>query len=312
MLACQSISCSNQSYSQKSGNFAANFAVRVAECLFAASLIAVTSIPAHAQEWICGPDFASAKIDVANADGAGARGGDLPVMPVRMARFDAVDALMTAAQADVLWRLADIAFVPEFENAALVLMKGTANTITGLVAYDQNPDFAGRHVADMQDGAGGLWQEKLLEQGLVILLPEGDRPIDTLIKAEQSAMTQQAGLWATSQNPAYHYAGSSGLAGDLPDAAQAIGRFAVIDGILERIEDREWRSYLNFGANWRDDFTVMIDRDRRDAIAATGQHMEDWIGRKIRVRGLIEDRGGPYLELANPASLCVEQSVGQP
>ncbi|RCK07316.1 hypothetical protein TH5_02695 [Thalassospira xianhensis MCCC 1A02616] len=310
MLACQSISRSNQTYSQKSGNFAANFAVGVAGCLFAASLAVAT--PAHAQEWICGPAFDAATIEVANVDGAGVRGGDLPVMPVQLARFDAVDALIISAQPDVLWRLADIAFVPEFENAALEAMQDTANTITGLIAYDQNPDFAGRRLADMRDGSGMLWQEKLLEQGVVILLPEGDRPIDTLIKAEQSAMTQQAGLWANSQNPAYHYAGSSGLAGDLPDAAQAIGRFAVIDGILERIEDREWRSYLNFGANWRDDFTVMIDRDRRDAIAATGQHMEDWIGRKIRVRGLIEDRGGPYLELVNPASLCVEQSVGQP
>ena len=36
------------------------------------------------------------------------------------------------------------------------------------------------------------------------------------------------------------------------------------------------------------------------------------VGGSRRVRGMIEDRGGPYLELTNPASLCVEQSVGQP
>ena len=267
----------------------------------------IVATHSHAQEWICGPAFGSTKVDAISA-----RGGDLAAMPVRLAKPDAVDALTISAQPGILWRLADIAFVPEFETAALEVMQGGADTITVLVAHDQNPDFAGRQLADMQDGSGMLWQEKLLEQGLAILLPEGDRPIDALIVAEQTAISRQLGPWATDQNPAYHYGGSPELAGELPDARHAVGRFAVIDGILKRIEDREWRSYLNFGADWRSDFTVMIDRDMRDSIKGAGQHMEDWIGQKVRVRGMIEDRGGPYLELANPASLCVEQSVVQP
>ncbi|MBL4840571.1 MAG: hypothetical protein JKY47_07030 [Thalassospira sp.] len=269
-------------------------------CLIAGIL--AFGIPAKADQWLCGPSFGSVN----------ARGSDVRSIPIRLAKPETVDALIATSRPDILWRLADIAFVPEFEDAALSTMQNGSSAITDLVAYDQTPDFAGRHLADMRDGFGQLWQEKLLEAGLVMLLPETGRPIDALLAAEQSAMSQQIGLWAPGQSPAYHYAGSSEIDGDLPDAARAVGRFAVIDGILQRIEDREWRSYLNFGSDWRNDFTVMVDRDLRDAIKTAGQHMEDWIGHKIRVRGMIEDRGGPYLELTNPASLCVEQSVGQP
>lgn len=247
--------------------------------------------------WLCGPAFGP----------TAPRGEHGTALSVELANPESVDALITTSQPDTLWRLADIAFVPEFEDAALRAMQNGASAITDLLVYDQTPDFAGRHLADMRDVSGQLWQEKLLEAGLVILLPEGDRPIDALIAAEQSAMSRKIGLWAPRQDAAYHYAASSEIDGALPDAAQAVGRFAVIDGILKRIEDREWRSYLNFGSDWRRDFTVMVDRDMRDAIQAAGQHMEDWIGTRIRVRGMIEDRGGPYLELTNPAAICIEK-----
>lgn len=148
----------------KSGNFAAICHMSLFLCLIAGIL--AFGIPAKADQWLCGPSFGSVN----------ARGSDVRSIPIRLAKPETVDALIATSRPDILWRLADIAFVPEFEDAALSAMQNGASAITDLVAYDQTPDFAGRHLADMRDGFGKLWQEKLLETGLVMLCP--NRPSD--------------------------------------------------------------------------------------------------------------------------------------
>ena len=45
-----------------------------------------------------------------------------------------------------------------------------------------------------------------------------------------------------------------------------VGRFAVIDGVVKSIEHQEWRSYLNFGKDWRSDFTIALGAEVREAL----------------------------------------------
>lgn len=306
MLGFQSICSKRQNYSRKSGIFAAIchcacfFSLIFAPIIFAnasgaAANTANVTDANKAKTWICGPAF-----DPASTRNANFLPLTSPLDPPEM-----VDGLVFSNTPKTLWRLADIAFVPGFEDDALVAMRRMAGTAFEQAVYSDDVDFAGRKLMDLRDDARLLWQEVLLERGLAILLPEGKRSVDVFANAEERAIVKRLGIWGDDVAAPYHYGGSPDRAGILPDANLAVGHFAVIDAVLQRIEDREWRSYLNFGENWRSDFTVMVGRDLRDEIVANGQHMENWIGQTIRIRGVIEDRGGPYIELAELAALCL-------
>jgi len=56
-------------------------------------------------------------------------------------------------------------------------------------------------------------------------------------------------------------------------------------------------TYLNFGRNWTRDFAVTISRRMLPAFAAAGIVIKSFENRRIRVRGFIEARGGPRIEV---------------
>ena len=65
------------------------------------------------------------------------------------------------------------------------------------------------------------------------------------------------------------------------------------------------RGYLNFGENWREDFTVSIaPRDRR-RFEAAGIAVEDYEGRLVRVRGWVDSFNGPMIEATHPEQIEV-------
>ena len=61
--------------------------------------------------------------------------------------------------------------------------------------------------------------------------------------------------------------------------------------------------YVNFGARWTRDFTSTILRRHQRAFAAAGVEPKQLEGRRIRVRGWIEQCGGPIVEAAAPEQI---------
>lgn len=123
-------------------------------------------------------------------------------------------------------------------------------------------------------------------------------------------MSANIGMW-TDQNAStsYHVSAHPASAGkDLPSVTDAIGRFVVVDGIIQSIEHQEWRSYLNFGKDWRRDFTIALGKEVRESLFGAQDFqsgLNRLVGAKTRVRGVIENRGGPYIALHNLAWFCV-------
>jgi hypothetical protein len=74
---------------------------------------------------------------------------------------------------------------------------------------------------------------------------------------------------------------------------------------LASVEAQQYRSYLNFGLDWRRDFTIALDSKQVAVLAGAGIALEDWIGRSVLVRGMIENRGGPYIAPTDLSSLCI-------
>ena len=63
--------------------------------------------------------------------------------------------------------------------------------------------------------------------------------------------------------------------------------------------------YVNFGRRWTRDFTVIILRRLEKAFTAAGVEPKKLESRRIRVRGWIEQRGGPVITAETPEQIEV-------
>lgn len=266
---------------------------------------------AQAMQWQCGTRVTIGSDD----DGGLADDALLSWAPHQLHAPDAVDRLSAPDFADHPLRLSDIAFVPTVESDALDWMKRASQSPVEIAARAPKPDYLGRIPVLIRDQAKTspiTWQEALLSKGLALLMPEKSGDLSLLIAAEDDAISSGAGMWRDhgSDTAFYTVANTSTSASNKQvgraDVADAIGRFVVVDGVVVSVENQEWRSYLNFGQNWRRDFTIAIGADLRDLLTNPDGGFDAWIGRKVRVRGVVENRGGPYIALQNINWLCVE------
>ncbi|GAA0611645.1 MULTISPECIES: hypothetical protein [Thalassospira] len=264
------------------------------------------NLPVMAADWRCGADIIAG--DAKTLLSTDPR----PVWRDVQLNIEAVDAFAAAELPGKSFRLADIAFVPGYGDAARVWLEQASANKVSITPLAERSDFLGRIPVRIEDQVIGDWQAELLAAGLAMLVPESDQDMSELIGIEDTAIKNHSGIWSDpSPETAYYVRAHDAGAENIPTARDAIGRFAVIDGKIRSIEHQEWRSYLNFGSNWREDFTIALDATLRDAFA-NGEDfqdiLQDWVGQEIRVRGVIENRGGPYIALENPFWLCLARS----
>lgn len=63
--------------------------------------------------------------------------------------------------------------------------------------------------------------------------------------------------------------------------------------------------FLDFGTNFRRDFTVMVPIAAETHFAEEGVSLDSLAGKLIRVRGVIEASGGPAIRVTDPAIIEV-------
>jgi hypothetical protein len=78
------------------------------------------------------------------------------------------------------------------------------------------------------------------------------------------------------------------------------------------VGERRERTYLNFGRDWSKDFSVTIPRRIWRVLKERGIDATTLQGREVRVRGIIEVRRGPTLELTVPETLELADAVRAP
>ena len=61
--------------------------------------------------------------------------------------------------------------------------------------------------------------------------------------------------------------------------------------------------YLNFGPDWRRDFTVRIAKEVARRLADAGLDLASLPGREIEIRGVVLEAGGPLIELSHPEQM---------
>jgi endonuclease YncB( thermonuclease family) len=155
-------------------------------------------------------------------------------------------------------------------------------------------DRHGRWLAHLHDEAG-LWiQGALLEAGLarVYGFPDNRALIGEMLALERAAREAGRGLWA---DPFFAVLGA---ADDLPRDVYALVEGRITDTAVVR-----GRVYLNFGADWRTDFTITIGPKDATIFAEAGMDPLALEGRRVRVRGWIGERNGPMIEATHPEQI---------
>ena len=151
-----------------------------------------------------------------------------------------------------------------------------------------------------QDGKEGWLQQELLSSGYAQV---SDRPgsaacAKILLAAEASARRNNLGFWADSS---FAIKASDDLAGLL----ERRGAFAVAEGRVVSVRESGGTIYINFGRVWSRNLTVTILGRNKSAFIAAGLEQKKLQGARIRVRGFVEERGGPRIEAARPEQIEV-------
>jgi endonuclease YncB( thermonuclease family) len=119
-----------------------------------------------------------------------------------------------------------------------------------------------------------------------------------LLAQEDSARAAKLGLWA---EPYYVIS----KAEEPDEVLRRRGRFALVEGKVLSVRESGGTIYVNFGRRWSEDFTVTIAKRNERVFSAAGLEPKKLAGRTVRIRGWIEERGGPWVEASRPEQIEV-------
>jgi endonuclease YncB( thermonuclease family) len=176
-----------------------------------------------------------------------------------------------------------------------------AGKIVRLEKLGPEQDRYGRVVAiAYTDDADESVQQLMLAQGQArVSARVGNRACaELLLKAERVARTSRRGLWA---DPNFAPLPSH----DVTRITAVRGQFALVEGKVLSVRESGATIYVNFGRRWTQDFAVTIQKRHRRDFAAANIELKELEGRRIRVRGWVEQRHGPVMEASVPEQIEV-------
>jgi endonuclease YncB( thermonuclease family) len=172
----------------------------------------------------------------------------------------------------------------------------TAAALSALAGGDQvilrraeiASDRYGRLVAyayTMRDGDELFVQGELIADGFARVSDRvGHDCAGELLSREKTARKARLGLWA---DPYYDVVNV-----ETPvDVPAQRGRFALVEGTVTSVRESGATIYVNLGRRRSEDITVTVPKRNERTFAAAGLDLKALAGRRIRVRGWVEQRG---------------------
>lgn len=164
-------------------------------------------------------------------------------------------------------------------------------------------DRYGRSLAHAFVGqtAERIWvQEHMVRHGhaRAYTLPQNTACAVELIAAESDARRKRAGLWG-------YAAYDIRPAGQPHQLLRYRNSYQLVEGTVVRAASVRGQVFLNFGEDWREDFTVIVRPSNARALEQAGIDLKALEGRRMRVRGWIERRSGPAIEIHDPSQIEV-------
>ena len=153
------------------------------------------------------------------------------------------------------------------------------------------------------DGGAPSIAETLVRQGQArVAIHPGEAGCGrSLLAAEAIARAAKLGLWG---DPRYELRRA-----EIPgEVLAARGRYSLVEGRVGSVRESGGVIYVNFGRRWTEDFTVTILKRNERQFSAAGLAPKALQGRRVRVRGVVEERGGPWIEAIRPEQVEVLDS----
>lgn len=174
---------------------------------------------------------------------------------------------------------------------------------------ERKRDRYGRLLAQIMVIGGNetIWlQERLIAQGMarVISFPENRLCTAELLAIEEEARQAQKGFWKTG-----FFAVRAANGEDL--LSRLAQSYEIVEGEVRSVADIKGKTYVNFGDNWRKDFTAFISpksaKLQEAAASETGPltsfDAAALKGKRIRVRGWLKNFNGPSITVTHPEQI---------
>lgn len=158
-------------------------------------------------------------------------------------------------------------------------------------------DRHGRVLAQVINAQGQWLQGVLLRSGLarVISYPDNRVGLAEMLALEHQARNERRGLW---RHPIYAVRRPE-------DTGRDVGTFQLVEGRVLEVAIVRGRAYLNFGEDWRSDFTLVIEPAQRRQFEAEGLDPRLYEGRRVRARGWLGFRNGVTVTVTHPEQIEV-------
>lgn len=180
---------------------------------------------------------------------------------------------------------------PLSHEAKLALKKLVNNKDVGLGYGGTKIDRNGRTLAHLY--AGNIWvQGEMIASGMarVYTWPDNRSCVAELLAREREARAAARGIWAL---PYYRIRKPDEL-------AEEIDNFQIVEGQVTSATIVRGRAFLNFGDNFRTDFTVTIAPEDLRAFPYDPAQLD---GKRIRARGWITLLNGPEIQATHPEQI---------
>lgn len=154
------------------------------------------------------------------------------------------------------------------------------------------------HVFVGDDDSGTWAQREMMQIGMARTYSFKDNRncVRTLLQLESEAREKRLGIW---NHPFY----SLQKAEPPADLLDLIDTFQLVEGRVLSVQAVNRRVYLNFGKNWREDFTASISSRDARAFPDSGLDLTSLEGKIVRIRGWLEERSGPMITITHPEQI---------
>lgn len=160
----------------------------------------------------------------------------------------------------------------------------------------------GHALTELECGKDKTWiSGQLVAEGLAIVWPQVSNPemADDLLKLESAARKSKKGLWADGtvkiQTP--------------ESVKQHMNSRQIVEGKIYNVALVKNTVYLNFEADWKQDFTIAIPSDLRRDFSKKNISLQSLKGQPVRVRGWVREYNGPVIELENTGQLEILENL---
>jgi endonuclease YncB( thermonuclease family) len=184
------------------------------------------------------------------------------------------------------------------EAARATLERLAAGQTLTLAFTALQSDRYGRVLAHATNEAGAWLQGEMLRAGFARVATSADARAGAteMLALEEEARRARRGLWSQ---------GTWRVREAATLGARDADSFQIVSGTVRSVARVKGRTYLNFGEDWRSDFTVAIAPSALKLCREAGLDPTTLSGKSLRVRGWVKLQNGTLIDLTHPEQLEV-------